>query len=61
MEEEFIDLIGTVKVETEMAILVEFAEGEVWLPKSQLEDWPDLGEEGDVVMPEWLAIDKGLA
>ena len=59
-DEEFIDIIGTVKAETETAILVEFAGTQAWLLKSQLEDWPDVGKEGDIVMPEWLAIAREL-
>jgi len=57
---EIIEIWGTTKAETDMAILVEFADDEQWLPKSQLEDWPDVGEEGNVIMPEWLAVDRGL-
>ena len=59
-EDEFVELIGTTKAETNLALLIEFAEGEVWLPKSQLEDWPDKDEYGLVILPEWLAKDKGL-
>ena len=32
----------------------------VWLPKSQLEDWPDVGEDGELLIPEWLASEKGM-
>ena len=57
---EYVEIIGTTLRETDDAVLIEFADGEVWLPKSQLEGWPDVGEEGDVVMPYWLAMDKEL-
>lgn len=30
----------------------------IWFPKSQLEDWPDRKEYGDIIMPEWLAKEK---
>jgi hypothetical protein len=42
--------------ETDKAKLFKTAVGEVWIPKSQIEDEGD-----DVIMiPEWLAIEKGL-
>ncbi len=59
-DDEMVDIIGTTKAETDKGVLIEFADKEVWLPKSQIEDWPDIDEEGDVIMPEWLAEDKEL-
>ena len=36
-------------------------EVEIWLPKRQLEDPPEIGDElSELVMPRWLADDKGL-
>ena len=46
--------------QSEKAVKVDAGDREVWLPISQLEDWPDVGEFGVVLMPEWLAKDKGL-
>lgn len=42
--------------ETDKAKLFATAEGEIWIPKSQIVD------EGDDVftIPEWLAVEKGL-
>lgn len=57
----FTEINGTVLSETEMAIMVDFGmTHNVWLPKSQLEDWPDINKNGDVLMPEWLAEEKDL-
>lgn len=42
------------------SILVRVGDEEKLLPKSQLEDWPDVGERGEVIVQEWLAIKKGL-
>ncbi len=42
------------------ALLVNYEGATVWLPKSQIEDWPEVGDSGDVILPEWLAIEKGL-
>ena len=55
----YITINGTTKHETEMAVLIDVGEDEpVWFPKSQLEDWPDLHENGDVMMTEWIAEEK---
>ncbi len=50
--------------ETDKALLVQVDGLEVWIPKSQLRDGTELKERGDVgllVIPEWLAEEKGLA
>ena len=60
MDTAYTTIIGTTKAETDLAVLIEFADSEEWFPKSQLEEWPDIDEEGDVVLPEWLAIDREL-
>ena len=56
----------TLKRKTDAALLVEDEDGEeVWIPSSQLDDdteiWEDseIGEEGKLVIPEWLATKKG--
>lgn len=43
--------------ETELAWEIDDGDTEVWLPKSQTE-WLD--DEGIMMMPEWLALEKGL-
>jgi len=59
--DNMITITGEVRHETDYAILVDFGDPEaVWLPKSQLEDWPDVGDCDDVIMPEWLAKEKGV-
>lgn len=58
--DEFVNIPGATKAETNLAVLFEFADKEEWLPKSLLEDYPDMDEEGDVMMPEWLAYDRDL-
>lgn len=52
---------------TNDAVLVVDCDGdEYWIPKSQICEESDInnisedGEEGDLVIPEWLAIEKGL-
>ena len=57
---DYIALEGFVKRESAMAILADVEGKNVWLPKSQLEDWPDVGDEGEILIPEWLAMEKRL-
>mgnify|MGYP001332524523 CR=1 FL=1 len=59
-DKSLIEVFGTVRGETDMAIRVDFGTETVWLPKSQCEDWPDVGESGEVLMKEWIAEEKGL-
>ena len=53
---DIVDVAGEVRAETDRAI--QFYDGSVtvWLPRSQIE----IGDDGTVAMPEWLAKDKGL-
>lgn len=45
------------------ALLVEYEGEEVWIPKSQIDDdsevWKE-GQEGTLIIPYWLAEEKGL-
>lgn len=63
------DELARVEVErvvraTAKALLVEVEGEEVWIPRSQIHDdsevW-DEGHEGTLVIPLWLAAEKGLA
>ena len=60
MDKRLVDVFGTVIRETDLAILADCGDGEVWLPKSQLEEWPDVDCDGEIVMTEWIAEQKGL-
>ena len=53
------DIAVQVKHETDKAFLVTDGAKDVWLPKSQVELYPE-GDTAIVTMPEWLAKDKGL-
>ncbi len=59
-EEVELELIW--KAETALAYLVTNDELEVWLPKSQveIEDSAIMGIVCSFLIPEWLAIEKGL-
>lgn len=48
---------------TDKAILYEFDDvGNVWIPTSQIREEDDLGDgSGSITIPNWLAVEKGLA
>ena len=57
----YITTQGTTVHYTVGAVLIDFDEDEPkWIPKSCLEDWPDKGEFGEVIILESLAIEKGI-
>lgn len=42
------------------AVLLDIEGEEVWVPKSIMEEWPDVDDEGEIELPEWFAIQEGL-
>lgn len=44
--------------ETDKACLFAIGDEEVWIPKSQIQDW--FPSDNVFSIPEWLAIEKGL-
>lgn len=63
MEQELkTEITGQVRRVTELAVLLDVGDHVVWLPKSQIktEFSFDIGQNIEVEIPEWLAIDKGL-
>lgn len=66
MSNETFGIQVTVSRKTDAALLVEDENGEeVWIPLSQIHDdseiWDEskVGEQGKLVIPEWLATKKG--
>ena len=58
---DYIELTGTIKAKTEKALLFNDGWGvEVWIPLSQIEDQDEEKGAVTIIIPEWLAIDKGL-
>ena len=53
-------LEGQTMRETEKAVLINFDGDEQWVPKSLLEDWPDEGRIGDIIVKEWWARQEGF-
>jgi hypothetical protein len=52
-----------IRSETQAALLVAVGKRLIWVPKSQVlegsEVWAE-GDEGTLVIPEWLAIERGI-
>ena len=53
---DIVDIAGEIRAQTEHAIRFYDGTVMVWLPRSQVE----IGDDGTIAMPEWLAKDKGL-
>ena len=56
-----------VKAVTDLALLIDFgADEHTWIPKRQIIDGSnfgddsEVGDEGELIIPEWLAIEKEL-
>lgn len=60
MKSDLVEIAGEIRHETERAWL--FFDGceLFWLPKSQVEMEPGEGRRATAMMPEWLAVEKGL-
>jgi len=56
----FIEIDVETKYETDMAVLFNDGDNDFWVPKSVLEDWPDVGDIGTAMVQEWFAIEKEL-
>ena len=56
------EIMGEVIAVTKLAVLLGVGDYKVWLPKSQIETEFsfDIGQNIEIEIPEWLAIDKGL-
>ena len=59
MKSDLVDIAVELRHETAKAYLVHTGEGEMWLPKSQVEYYKERTTE-IVTMPYWLAREKGL-
>ena len=61
MDKSVIIYDAVLMAETERAVLVEYEDEEVWLPKSQI-NYDQGAERGDLIeveLPQWLAIRNG--
>lgn len=53
---DIVDIACEIRAQTERAIQIFDGKTTCWLPLSQVE----IGDDGTVAMPEWLAKEKGL-
>ena len=62
VDENFVELDLQKEAETAKAILLSDSINKAWIPKSQLEDEPENLQNGlvRIIIPEWLATDKGF-
>jgi len=63
MNKENIEICVGIKRETEKALLVDDSSGEVWIPKSQIQNDAEeyiVGENVVLELPEWLCFEKGF-
>jgi hypothetical protein len=61
--EEMVEIDVEVIAKTDAAILITDGDMETWIPLSQIFDPEDYEEDNSytIEIPEWLAIEKGLA
>lgn len=46
--------------ETDEAVLFDDGDGQFWVPKSCMEEWPDIGDSGVAMVAEWFCEKEGL-
>lgn len=56
----FVEVDVDVVHETDEAVLFSDGEEKFWVPKSVMEEWPDVGESGTALIAEWFALKEGL-
>lgn len=62
-EAETFDVDVQILHESDKAIKVAYGDAEVWVPKGQIENWDRNwvpGNEVNIVIPMWLAEEKGF-
>jgi len=61
VDQNYIEITGQIKYETDKAMLLFDGKKEVWIPKSQIEGIEKKERRMvAVVIPEWLAMEKEL-
>ena len=57
---EYIEIDVETMGQTLMAVFFSDGDKGFWIPKSQMEDWPDEGETGTALVQRWFAEKEGL-
>jgi hypothetical protein len=61
VDQNYYEITGQMKYETDKAMLLFDGKKEVWVPKSQIEDTERMEKNMVVItIPEWLAMEKEL-
>lgn len=60
MKCELYDLDVHTVSETEMAVCFNDGNKQFWVPKSVMEDWPDIGHDGIALVCIWFAKEEEL-
>lgn len=60
MEYELCDVDVHTVSETEMAVRFDDGDKQFWVPKSVMEDWPYIGEDGVAMICVWFAEKEEL-
>ena len=58
-----VEFCGEVKHETDYAYLITDGVNDFWIPKSQIREMKRVGKDGDnyeITIPEWLAMEKEI-
>lgn len=59
-ELEYVEINVETKHETDLAVLFSDEDREFWVPKSQMEDWSEVGKSGIALVTEWFAEKENL-
>ena len=60
METGAVEIYAEIKRETELAILATDGVNDFWLPKSEIKIKRRKHTDVEIIIPEWLAIDKEI-
>lgn len=58
--DEYAEIDVETITDTDMAVLFDDGDEEFWVPKSVMEDWPEIGESGTAMVEYWFAEQEGL-
>ena len=59
-EIEYIEIDVEVITETDGAVLVDDGDNQICVPKSVMQEWPEVGETGTAAIADWFCEKEGL-
>lgn len=57
---EYVEVDAKAVAESAFAVLLDTGDDECWVPKSVMDEWPEVGETGTALIEEWFAVKEGL-